>query len=128
MVAIARWISYVIYFYLVTVEVLLGLGFFLLLFGANPAAGFTEWVYRSLERVMDPFRAIFAPIELGTTSGNVPSIFATSVLFAMIIYGIVALMMSTATTWLTVKLRKLETEEAELERQIAEAATPTTPV
>ena len=77
----SRALSYFLYAYLVVVEIILFLGFFLLLFGANPSAGFTQWVYRSLDRAMEPFRGIFTPIELGTTAGNVESIFETSVLF-----------------------------------------------
>jgi hypothetical protein len=117
MVWISRAISYVVYFYLIAVEIILGLGFFLLLFGANPSAGFTEWVYRNLERVMEPFRGIFTPIQLGTTDGNVPSILETSVLFAMIIYGIIAMVFSSLTNWLNHRMRALEIAEAEAERR-----------
>ena len=62
-----RVVSYLIYFYVVVVEIILIIGFFLLLFGANPSAGFTQWAYRNLDRVMEPFRGIFTPIQLGTT-------------------------------------------------------------
>lgn len=116
-VAIARAISYLGYVYLIAVEVILGLGFFLLLFGANPSAGFTQWVYRNLDRVMEPFRGIFTPIELGTTSGNVESIFETSVLFAMIVYGILAMVISALTRWLSSRLRMLEAAEADADRR-----------
>ena len=68
-----RVVSYLIYFYVIVVEIILIIGFFLLLFGANPSAGFTQWAYRNLDRVMEPFRGIFTPIQLGTTSGNVDS-------------------------------------------------------
>jgi hypothetical protein len=91
---VARVVSYVIYFYLIVVEIILIIGFFLLLFGANPSAGFTQWAYRNLDRVMEPFRGIFTPIQLGTTSGNVQAVFDTSVVFAMIVYGILALLLS----------------------------------
>ena len=77
-----RVLSYLVYLYLLAVEVILLLGFLLLLFGANTSAGFTEWVYRSMDRAMKPFRGIFTPIELGTTAGNeIQSVFETSVLF-----------------------------------------------
>jgi hypothetical protein len=114
---LARAISYLVYFYLIAVEIILVLGFFLLLFGANPSAGFTEWAYRNLDRVMEPFRGIFTPIQLGTTSGNVESIFETSVLFAMIVYGIVAMLISALITWLSQRLRYLEAAEVEAERR-----------
>lgn len=112
---VARLASYLVYFYLIVVEIILFLGFFLLLFGANAEAGFTQWVYRNLDRVMAPFRGIFTPINLGQTNGNVESVFETSVLFAMIMYGILALVLNAFISWLTHRLRKLEDAETALE-------------
>ncbi len=132
-VGLARAIGYVTYFYLIAVEIILFLGFFLLLFGANPSAGFTQWVYRNLDRVMAPFRGIFTPIQLGTTAGNVESVFETSVLFAMIIYGILAIAISALTSWLSSRMRYLQAAEAEAdrleeqERLAAEAAAASQP-
>ena len=114
---IARVISYLVYAYLVIVEIILLLGFILLLFGANPSSGFTEWVYRNLDRVMSPFRGIFTPIELGVTSGDVPAIFETSVVFAMIIYGIVALLLSALIGWISGRLNQVEDAQTEIERR-----------
>ena len=116
-VAVARVITYLIYFYLIVVEIILIIGFFLLLFGANPSAGFTEWAYRNLDRVMEPFRGIFTPIQLGTTSGNVNAVLDTSVLFAMIIYGIIAMALSALTRWLSQRLRYLAAAEAAAEER-----------
>lgn len=45
-------------FFVTVALIVLTFGFFLLLFGANPDAAFAEWVYRSLDRVMAPFRAL----------------------------------------------------------------------
>jgi hypothetical protein len=123
---IVRAISYLVYFYLIVVEIILFIGFFLLLFGANPSAGFTQWAYRNLDRVMEPFRGIFTPIQLGSTSGDVAAVFDTSVLFAMIIYGIIALALSALIAWLSSRLWKIESAEqeiahdAEIARQRAE--------
>ena len=114
---ITRAISYLVYAYLVVVEIILLLGFVLLLFGANPTAGFTEWVYRNLDRVMSPFRGIFTPIELGVTGSDVPAVFETSVLFAMIIYGIVALLFSALIAWLSGRLHQIDDAETELRRR-----------
>jgi hypothetical protein len=123
---VARALSYLVYFYLIAVEIILVLGFFLLLFGANPSAGFTEWAYRNLDRVMEPFRGIFTPIQLGTTSGNVEAVFETSVLFAMIVYGIVALVFSGLISWLSERLRHLEAAEADAERREQLSSSPAT--
>lgn len=65
----ARALGYVVYAYVVLTEIVLALGFVLLLFGANPDPPFVQWAYRSLERAMEPFRGIFTSIELGQT-GN----------------------------------------------------------
>jgi hypothetical protein len=119
---VVRALSYLVYFYLIVVEIILFIGFFLLLFGANPSAGFTQWAYRNLDRVMAPFRGIFTPIQLGTTSADVQATFDTSVLFAMIIYGIVALIMSAFIGWLSGRLSPIYAAEAEIEHEAEVAA------
>ena len=106
-----RIITYLIYFFVIVAEIILVIGFFLLLFGTNPTAGTTQWAYRNLDRVMAPFRGIFAPIELGTTSADIDAVFDTSVLFAMIVYGILALVLSALTRWLSQRLRHLYAAE-----------------
>jgi len=109
----ARFVGYFVYAYIIFVEIILMLGFFLLLFGANSSAGFVEWAYRNLDRAMKPFRGIFTPIELGTTNGNeVVSVFDTSVLFAMIIYGLIGIAAHAFIGWLTARLRRIEREES----------------
>jgi uncharacterized protein YggT (Ycf19 family) len=79
---IARALTYLVYAYVIIGLIILVLGFFLLLFGANPHAPFAEWVYRALRRVMAPFRGLFEPVPL-----NGKSVLDTSVLFAMIVYA-----------------------------------------
>ena len=76
-----------------------GDGLLLLLFGANPDASFAEWVYRALDRVMKPFRGIFESVDL---SGN--SVLDVSVLFAMIVYGMLALALRALIDWLTYRI------------------------
>ena len=115
-----RAITYLIYAYLLFVQIILGLGFILLLLGANPSSGFVEWWYRNLDRVMEPFRGIFTPIELGTTQGNqVESIFETSVLFAMIIYAIVAIAVSAFAGWLGKRMHRLDVEDRAYHERMA---------
>ena len=105
----ARALSYAVYAYVVVTEIILMLGFVLLLFGANPAPAFVQWVYRSLERTMEPFRGIFTPIDLGATGANeVSSVLDTSVLFAMIIYALLALAVRALIDWLTLRLDRLD--------------------
>jgi hypothetical protein len=66
---------------------------------------------------MEPFRGIFTPIELGTTNGNIEAVFETSVLFAMIVYGIVGAVVSAVIPWLSSRLQYLEAAEAEALRK-----------
>lgn len=103
-------VTTIVYAYVVIVEIILGLGFILLLFGANPSSGFVEWVYRSMDRAMKPFRGIFEPVELGVAGNDVPSILETSVLFAMIIYAIVALALGNLLHWLTTRINRIDNE------------------
>jgi len=117
---LARALTYLIYFYVIVVEVVLLIGFFLLLVGANPSAGFTQWAYRNLEGAMEPFRGIFAPIEIGVAGNDVPAVFETSILFAMIVYGLVAMGLNAIISWLTNRINRMEREEA-IERSRAEA-------
>lgn len=132
--AVVRGITYFVYGLILVIQVILGLGFILLLLGANPSTSFVEWWYRNLDRVMQPFRGIFTSIELGTTTGNVESVFETSILFAMIIYAIVGIAIYSLARWFTRRLEHLDREDREyharraaerqaaLDRQTAERA------
>ena len=115
-----RAITYLIYGFIVAVEIILVLGFLLLLFGANSSSSFVEWWYRNLERVMEPFRGIFSPIELGLAGDNeVQSVFDTSVVFAMIVYAIVGIAVYTLAQWLTTRIRRIDVEDREYQAQMA---------
>lgn len=116
---VSRAISYVVYAYVVVVEIILFLGFLLLLLGANPTSSFVEWVYRSMDRAMRPFRGIFEPVELGTTQADVPSVLDTSVLFAMIVYAILAIAIHSLLEWLSSRLARLDRSDEEYRRQQA---------
>jgi hypothetical protein len=49
-VKVGRALVYLVYFFVMLSLAILVMGFFLLLFGANPDAAFAEWVYRALDR------------------------------------------------------------------------------
>lgn len=106
MARVARGITYLVYAFVLVTLVILVMGFFLLLFGANPDAAFSEWVYRSLDRVMAPFRGIFEAVPI-----NGDSVLDTSVLFAMIVYGIAGLALRAFIDWLTEKIGELRARE-----------------
>ena len=103
-----RALVYLVYFFVTLALIVLAFGFFLLLFGANPDAAFAEWVYRSLDRVMAPFRGLFEPIQL-----NGQSVLDVSVLFAMIVYGILAIALRSLIDWLTYRVDLLRQREAQ---------------
>jgi uncharacterized protein YggT (Ycf19 family) len=98
----ARALTYLVYAFVVVALVMLLLGFFLLLFGANPDAPFAEWVYRGLTRVMAPFRGLFEPVQLDGRS-----VLDVSILFAMIVYGLAALLLHALIEWLTDRIAKM---------------------
>ncbi len=106
-VRVARALSYLVYAFVLVALAILVVGFFLLLFGANPDAPFAEWVYRSLDRVMAPFRGLFEPVNL-----NGDSVLDTSVLFAMVIYGIVGMLLSALIAWLSERMMILRRRHA----------------
>jgi hypothetical protein len=95
-VKVARVLLWLVYIWVTITLVLLLLTFILELFGANPDAGFVEWVYRSVDTAMAPFRGIFKAIHLTSDST-----LDTSVLFAMIVYGFVAIGLHVAIDWIT---------------------------
>jgi uncharacterized protein YggT (Ycf19 family) len=99
---IARALTYLVYAFVVVALVVLLLGFFLLLFGANPDAPFAEWLYRGLRRVMAPFRGLFEEVQLDGRS-----VLDVSILFAMIVYGIAALGLHAVIDWLTARILEL---------------------
>lgn len=114
-VTIARGVSYLAYAWVIVSLVILAFGFVLQLLGANPDAGFTQWVYRHLEDVMEPFRGIFP--QASTSSGFTLDV---SVLFAMFVYSLLALGVRSLIDWLTYRrdklARQLEHDTAALRR------------
>jgi uncharacterized protein YggT (Ycf19 family) len=95
----------VVFVYIVVLVnlVLLILGFFLQLFGASTDAEFTRWVYRNVERIMEPFRGMF-PSRAVTDQ----SVLDVSLLFAMVVYAIVGIAVHALVTWLTDKIVALQ--------------------
>ncbi len=84
----AKVLTWLVYAYLIFAVIILTLEFFLLLFNASTDASFTEWVYRSGDRVLEPFRGIFP-----TKTADNGSVVDFAVLFAIIMYGILAMLL-----------------------------------
>src|SRR5438552_17422119 len=87
--AIGRGIVWLVYAFVVFAIILATLAFFLQLLGANPTSDFAAWVYRGAARVTAPFRGIF-PSHPVTDD----SYLDVSLLLAVIMYGIFALLMA----------------------------------
>ncbi|MDZ7733635.1 MAG: YggT family protein [Acidimicrobiia bacterium] len=104
---VARWLVWFVYAVIVAVEIILAIAFFLLLLGANPAAPFAEWIYRSTERIMEPFRGIFGTVS---PDGN-ESVLDLSLLFAMFIYGIAAILIDGLVRWIDTKVAELKAKQ-----------------
>lgn len=104
---IARALTYLVYAFVIVALIILLLGFFLKLFGANPDAPFAEWLYRGLRRVMAPFRGLFEPVALDGRA-----VLDVSILFAMLVYGIVALALHAFIEWLTGLIVAMRVENA----------------
>ena len=102
-----RAISYIVYAFTIIAVVFLTMGFFLLLFSANPNVGFTQFVYKVAAEFLQPFRGIFPPHQISETG-----YFSTSALFAIIFYLFFAAGMDALIGYINVKMAK---HQAELE-------------
>jgi uncharacterized protein YggT (Ycf19 family) len=116
-IKVGQVLLWLVYIWVTITLVLLLLLFLLQLFGANPTAGFVDWVERSTERAMAPFRGIFEPITVSDKS-----VLDVSVLFAMIVYLFVALGLHVAIEWVT---RQLKVEQRRERQQALLAAEDT---
>lgn len=110
----ARVVAMAVYAYALMVEIILSLGFLLLLFGANPSSSFVEWIYRNLDRAMQPFRGIFEPVELGIAGNDIPAIVETSVLFAMVVYAVLAIVLGQLLHWLAQRITSIDTDNVRI--------------
>ena len=85
---LAKILPWLVYLYLLLEVIVLTLAFFLLLFNASTDAEFTQWVYRDRRTGrLEPFRGIFP----SATADN-GSVLDFAVLFAIIVYGILAML------------------------------------
>lgn len=94
-IQISKVVVWVFYIVILLQALLLTVAFILRLFGANPTAGFAEWVYRSAETLMGPFRGLFPDRQLTDTS-----VLDLSLLTAAAVYFLVAVAFDLLLHWL----------------------------
>lgn len=112
---LAKVVTWLVYAYFLLAVIVLTLDFFLLLFNASADAAFAEWVYRSADRVLEPFRGIFP----SKTAEN-GSVLDFAVLFAIIVYGIIAMVVQS----IIYRIDRAISEERAKARWLAEGGTP----
>jgi uncharacterized protein YggT (Ycf19 family) len=94
-----RALAWAVYAVVLVKCALLVTSFVFQLLGANPDSSFASWVYRSADRSMDPFRGIFPTTELSDSS-----VLNLSLLFAAIVYLVLAMLVDAGLKWLGRKL------------------------
>jgi uncharacterized protein YggT (Ycf19 family) len=117
--SIGRGIGYLVYGVFLIYVVILSIAFVLRLLGANPEADFAAWVYRSSDRIMDPFRGIFPTTELRDQS-----VFDASLLFAIVVYAILGVCVGEGVDWASSRLDRLRWAEAQQRYAATAAASP----
>ena len=117
---ISRSIILFVYAFAIACIVILAIAFFLQLFNANQTAPFVDWVYRAARRIMQPFRGIFPSVE-----GEQGSVFDVSMLFAMFMYGLLALGLQALIAWIDRKIASIR-YEAMWQPATRSATTPAT--
>jgi uncharacterized protein YggT (Ycf19 family) len=90
-----RVLAWVVYVIVLAKCALLVTSFVFQLLGANPDSSFASWVYRSADRSMDPFRGIFPTKELSDNS-----VLDLSLLFAAVVYVVLAILIDAGLKWL----------------------------
>ena len=102
---ISRAIILFVYAFAIACFVILAIAFFLQLFNANQTAPFVDWIYRAARRIMQPFRGIFPSVE-----AEQGSVFDVSMLFAMFMYGLLALALHGLIAWIDRKIAAIRYE------------------
>ncbi len=98
---------------------ILTLGFLLHLAGASPEAAFVDWMYRTTERAMQPFRGMYPIQEIDGRS-----VFDASLLFAAAMYGFVAICLHGFVAYLSAYIRRYHRRATEAANRSGSAPGP----
>jgi uncharacterized protein YggT (Ycf19 family) len=91
--------AYTLYAWTVIGVAALGLRTLLLLFSANPLTPFVDFIYRTSDQYMAPFRGMFPAREVGATG-----YFDVSAMFAIIMYLLFAWAVSALVSYIDTKI------------------------
>jgi uncharacterized protein YggT (Ycf19 family) len=108
----AKLLTLLIYLFFIVATLFLIIGFFLLLFGANPDTPFVKFVYHFAALFLQPFRGIFPGHQISDRS-----YFSGAALFAITMYGIGALGLNSLITYITLKQTKHQQELDKIQQQ-----------
>jgi uncharacterized protein YggT (Ycf19 family) len=114
---VGRLVVWAVYALALATAILLTVAFVLRLAGANPDSSFVEWVYRSTEHAMRPFRGIFPTRDIGGSS-----VLDLSYLVAAIVYLVIAMVVDAVHRWLTARLQRQQQEASRARKQADVAA------
>jgi hypothetical protein len=103
---VARFFVLVIYVILLAYAVIVGIAFVLKLLGANPEADFADWIYSAAASITEPFRGIFPTRQLTDRST-----FDASLLFALIVYLVLAVVLHGIIDWCARKIAGIDRAE-----------------
>jgi hypothetical protein len=116
---IGRLFILIVYAILLAYAVIVGMAFVLKLLGANPTADFADWVYRASANIIEPFRGIFPTKPVGE---NGTSVFDASLVFALLVYLVLAVVLHGVISWLTRQISGIDrAEEAQRQQAALEA-------
>jgi uncharacterized protein YggT (Ycf19 family) len=108
----------IVYFVIGVIITLIAFRFVLLLFGANPDAGFSQLIYTLSEPFMRPFHAVFGTTEIEG------AVFEWSALLAIAVYALIGWGIAALVTAVTPRARAGTVETTEEVHEDAESAYP----
>ncbi len=92
---VGRMLVWLVYAFATVSSVLLLMAFFLQLTGANPAAPFASWVYRGSDVLLQPFRSLYPTERIHDAQSELN----LSIVFAIFMYGLFAVVFAAAVSW-----------------------------
>jgi uncharacterized protein YggT (Ycf19 family) len=106
-------ITYALYAWVMFGIIVLGIRVFLLVFSANPATPFVNFIYNTSATFLQPFRGIFPPKAVSQTG-----YLDVAALFAIIIYALIGWGFSALTHYMQSKINNYKiTAREELQRK-----------